>query len=140
MPVPVYKIRPPRIPSGGKYRFRSDSGMEYEVRFARKKHDMLAATIAFGVLNEEFEEEEYTATNKGEVFRVMRTVVKIVQMYLDEHPNLHTLEFSGEPRQSEDEKEPTTRLRLYARYVQRSFGDTWNAKVSGNKMIITKKR
>ncbi len=137
--APPYTIVPPRIPSGSVYFFTTDSGMEYEVRFARKESDLLSATIAFGVLNEEFEGEEYSATNKGEVFRVMATIVKIVETYVQEHPNIRVLEFSGEPSGKEKERTPNTRLRLYARYADRILNkEEWIVRTTGDKMIITR--
>lgn len=139
MPEP-YKIIPPRIPSGNTYLFTTESGMEYEVRFARKKHDLLSATVAFGVTNEEFEGEEYVATNKGELYRVMATVVEVVKMYLREHPHIRTLEFSGEPTEEEDERSPTTRLRLYERYLGKIFDENWEPTMENNRIVMKKKR
>ncbi len=139
MPEP-FKIIPPRIPSGNTYLFTTDSGMEYEVRFARKKHDLLSATVAFGVTNEEFEGEEYVATNKGELYRVMATVVEVVKMYLKEHPHIRTLEFSGEPTEDEDERSQTTRIRLYERYLGKIFDENWEPSMENNKIVMRKKR
>ena len=103
MPVlaPAYPIIPPAIVSGSVYLFTTESGLEYEVRFARKKNNLLHCSIAFGVLNEEYEGEEYIVVNKGEVFRVMATIVKVVQKYITEHPNLRSFEYSGEPTDKE---------------------------------------
>ncbi len=139
MPEP-YEIIPPRIPSGNTYLFTTDSGMEYEVRFARKKHDLLSATVAFGVTNEEFEGEEYVATNKGELYRVMATVVEVVKMYLKEHPHIRMLEFSGEPTEEEDDRSNTTRIRLYERYLGNIFDENWQASMENNRIVIRKKR
>ena len=139
MPDP-YRIIPPRIPSGNTYLFTTDSGMEYEVRFARKKHDLLSATVAFGVTNEEFEGEEYVATNKGELYRVMATVVEVVKMYLKEHPHIRTLEFSGEPTEEEDDRSNTTRIRLYQRYLGKIFDENWEPNMENNRIVMRKIR
>jgi hypothetical protein len=139
MPDP-YRIIPPRIPSGNTYLFTTDSGMEYEVRFARKKHDLLSATVAFGVTNEEFEGEEYVATNKGELYRVMATVVEVVKMYLKEHPHIRTLEFSGEPTEEEDDRSNTTRIRLYQRYLGKIFDENWEPTMENNRIVMRKIR
>ena len=112
--------------------------MEYEVRFARKKDNLLYTTIAFGVLNEEYEGEEYSLTNKGEAYRVMATIVEIFKHYLTQHPNVHTYEFVGEPRANEKAEFPTKRLNLYRRYLPQIFDQFWIIKVVGNKVIISK--
>jgi hypothetical protein len=139
MPVEIYKIQPPAIISGSVYLFTTDSGVEYEVRFARKKDNLLRATIAFGVLNEEYEGEEYVETNRGEVYRVMHTIVEIVKMYIKEHPNIRSFEFTGEPARGEEEESAHKRLFLYKRYVSTVFDDNWNWKMKGNRMIVFRK-
>ncbi len=68
-----YLIFPPAIKSGTIYSFCTDSGVDYEVRFGRKQNNILNATIVFGVTNEEYDGEEYSITNKGEVYKVMAT-------------------------------------------------------------------
>ena len=140
MPVlaPAYPIIPPAIISGSVYLFTTESGLEYEVRFARKKNNLLHCSIAFGVLNEEYEGEEYIVVNKGEVFRVMATIVKVVQRYITEHPNLRSFEYSGEPTDKELDNEPSKRMNLYDRYLPQIFSRKWQCKRKGNKMIITK--
>ncbi len=42
------------------------------------------AAKVFGVVNDEFEGEEYVATNKGEVYQVMNTIVEIEKIMLIE--------------------------------------------------------
>ncbi len=54
-----FPINFPLIKTGSVYTFISNSGIEYEVRFARKKNNLLHSSIAFGVINDEFEGEEY---------------------------------------------------------------------------------
>ena len=133
-----YKINYPSIPSGSVFLFETDSEIEYEVRFARKKDNLLYVSVAFGVLNEEFEGEEYAMTNKGEAFRVMTTIVEIFRYYKNIHPNVHTYEFVGEPRADEDAEFPTKRLKLYQRYLPQIFDKSWKIDVVGNKVIISK--
>ena len=131
-----YIITPPAISSGSVYLFTTDSGIEYEVRFARKKDNLLHATVAFGVLNEEFGGEEYSVTNRGEVYRVMATIVKIVKNYMTEHPNLRLVEFTGEPKENESADQATKRLHLYNRYLKFIFDDSWKFRQAGNRMIV----
>jgi hypothetical protein len=138
--IKIFEIRPPAIPSAGVYYFDTDLGINYEVRFGRKQHDSLSASIVFGVLNEEYEGEEYITTNKGDIFKVMNTIVKVVNMFKIEHPNIRSYEFVGEPRddESKDSSQPTKRIKLYHRYVTRIFDDHWSIKLLGNKISVTK--
>ncbi len=138
MALTPYEIIYPSIPSGNVFLFTTDSDLEYEVRFARKKDNLLYVSIAFGVLNEEFEGEEYAMTNRGEAFRVMTTIVVIFKHYKSLHPNINTYEFVGEPRADEDAEFPTKRLKLYQRYLPQIFDDSWKIEVKGNKVIISK--
>ncbi len=138
--VPTYDIVYPKIRSGNEYFFTTDSGVDYEVRFGRKQQDILSATIVFGVLNDEFDGEEYAVTNRGEVFRVMSTIVKVVNIYKEEHPNIHSYEFTGEPTSGEEENEPTIRLKMYIRYLSRIFDPSWHIHADGNKVVVSKRK
>lgn len=132
----------PAISSAGVYLFVTDSGINYEVRFGRKQDNILHASIVFGVTNDEFDGEEYPVTNKGELYRVMSTIVKIVKSYMLEHPKMMQYEFTGISR-DEDESKITTRLKLYNRYIPQILpkGEGWQYHLSGNKtIIITKER
>ena len=133
--IEPFKIIPPAIVSGSIYLFTTDSGLEYEVRFARKKDNLLHTTVAFGVLNDEFGGEEYSVTNRGEVYRVMATIVSIVRTYMAEHPNLRLVEFTGEPTENELADSTTKRLSLYNRYLKDIFDSNWKFRQVGNRVI-----
>lgn len=137
--LPLYNIIPPAISSGSVYLFETDSGISYEVRFARKKNNLLHATIAFGVLNDEYDGEEYVETNKGEVYRVMNTVSEIVKIYMQEHPNIRTYEFTGQPTANETDNNASKRINLYKRYLKNIFDHRWSYIPDGNHMVITRK-
>ena len=100
----------------------------------------LSATIVFGVLNEEFDGEEYVTTNKGDLYDVMNTIVQTVEMFKAEHPNIRSYEFVGEPREDESKEnsEPTKRIKLYHRFVTRIFDNTWEIALKGNKILVTR--
>ena len=138
----VYRFEPPFIPSAGVYFFTTDIGIRYELRFGRKQSDILSATIVFGVLNEEFEGEEYVLVNRGEIFSVMNTIESIFQDFFLKNPNIHTFEFSGEPlRPSTSTNLVTKRTRVYMRYARKIFSeDAWKIELKGNKVIIERKR
>src|SRR5687767_3220482 len=120
-PVPIYKIIPPAISSAGVYYFTTESGVQYEVRFGRRQDNILHATIVFGVINDEYEGEEYVVTNKGDLYRVMSTVVEVIKMFMKEHPKIMFYEFTGVAKEGEDENGDTVRINLYRRYLPRIF-------------------
>ena len=139
--IETYKINPPSIPSGSMYLFVTDSGVEYEVRFGRKQNNILAATIVFGVLNEEFDADdagEYVVVNRGEIYRVMATVSRVIQMYMEKHPRMMSYEFTGENRQHEGDGVTiaTARTKFFLRYVPEIFGPEWKAVLKGNTVTI----
>lgn len=137
--VPGYKITTPAISSAGIYFFTTDSGIIYEVRFGRRQDNILHATIVFGVINDEYEGEEYSLTNKGELYRVMTTIVQVVKIFMEEHPKIMTYEFTGLAREGEQDDKLTARINLYKRYLPRIFDKDWKIDYSrGNTIIVTK--
>jgi hypothetical protein len=133
-----YQITSPAIKSGTVYSFTTKSGVNYEVRFGRKQNNILNATIVFGVTNEEYDGEEYSVTNKGEVYKVMATIVEVVRMYKSEHPNINLFEYTGEQSETEKSKNKNVRLALYSRYITRVFDNTWKVENDSGKVIIRK--
>ena len=133
-----YEIIPPVIKSGTVYAFTTGSDVAYEVRFGRKQNNILNATIVFGVTNEEYDGEEYSITNKGEVYKVMATIVEIVRKYKEEHPNINLFEYTGEQSEKEKKKNRNVRLSLYSRYIRKVFNDKWRVESKENKVIIKK--
>lgn len=114
--------------------------MKYEVSFGRMQENIFHVTVAFGVINDEFEGEEYMMTNKGEVYSVMNTIVRVIMMYYEEHPYVKTFQFSGEPKEGEAEDQPTQRIKLYYRYALRVFDPKeWEIKLNKNEILINKK-
>ena len=137
--VEEYKIIAPAISTAGVYYFNTDSDINYEVRFGRRQDNILHATIVFGVTNDEFEGEEYTVTNKGELYRVMTTIVHVVKMFMAEHPKMVTYEFTGLAKDTEPEDKLTSRINLYKRYLPRIFDKEWKFDYSrGNTIIVTR--
>ena len=137
--VEEYKITAPAISTAGVYYFTTDGDINYEVRFGRRQDNILHATIVFGVTNDEFEGEEYTVTNKGELYRVMTTIVTVVKMFMSEHPKMITYEFTGLAKEDEPEDKLTSRINLYKRYLPRIFDKEWKFDYSrGNTIIVTR--
>ncbi len=134
--VDEYKITSPAISTAGVYFFTTDTGINYEVRFGRRQDNILHATIVFGVTNDEYEGEEYTVTNKGELYRVMTTIVHVVKIFMTEHPKMTTYEFTGLAKDDEPENKLTARINLYKRYLPRIFENDWKFDYSGGNTIV----
>ena len=137
--ITPYRIILPAIKSGTVYSFTTDSEVIYEVRCGRKQNNILNATIVFGVTNEEYDGEEYSITNRGEVYNVMATIVEVVRLYKAEHPNINLYEYTGEQSEKEKSKNKNVRLALYNRYISRVFDKSWEVQNLEGKVVIKKK-
>lgn len=134
----ILPIEFPNIPSAGVYYFNTKSGLRYEVRFGRLQDNILHANIVFGVINDEFEGEEYITTNRGEVYQVMNTIVEIVKNYMREHPKVNVYEFNAVDKEGETDTTQNSRMLLYKRFLPRIFEDNWKFKIEGNFALVTK--
>jgi len=144
----IFPIEYPPIKSAGVYYFNTSSGLRYEVRFGRRQDNILHSTIVFGVINEEFEGEEYVTTNRGEVYRVMNTIVMIVKDFMEQHQKVNIYEFHAIDRDDEEERpsqqeqknkiKGNSRLKLYKRYLPKIFEKGWNFNFDGNNAIVSK--
>lgn len=134
----ILPIEFPNIPSAGVYYFNTKSGLRYEVRFGRLQDNILHANIVFGVINDEFEGEEYITTNRGEVYQVMNTIVEIVKNYMREHPKVNVYEFNAVDKEGETDTTENSRMLLYKRFLPRIFEDNWKFKIEGNFALVTK--
>jgi hypothetical protein len=134
----ILNIEFPNIPSAGVYYFNTHSGLRYEVRFGRLQDNILHANIVFGVVNDEFEGEEYVTTNRGEVYQVMNTIVEIVKNYMKEHPKVNVYEFNAVGREGEDESAENARMVLYKRFLPKIFEQGWKFKIDGNFALVTR--
>jgi hypothetical protein len=133
----LYLIEAPEIQTGDTYYFTTDSGLKYQVRFGKKRDNYLGNIVNFSVLSEEFE-DEYSETNRGEVFRIIATVIEIVRLYHSFHLHSDTYEFTGEFKDEKDKQEASIRTRLYLRYAQLVLSPGWEPHLEGNKVIIKK--
>jgi hypothetical protein len=116
-----YEIILPAISTAGVYYFNTDNGVKYEVRFGRRQDNVLHSIIVFGVINDEFGGEEYIITNKGDLYRVMATITKVVSLFMAGHPKMMTYEFTGIAREGENETRVSQRISLYKRYLPLIF-------------------
>ena len=134
----IYNIKPPDIISGSTYYFETDSKLRYQVTFGKKKNNYLGNIINFSVLSDEFE-DEYSETNKGEVYRIIATMIEIVKIYHENHPYSNSYEFSGEFKEGE-RGETSIRTKLYQREALRIVDlKYWNIDLQGNKVVLMRK-
>ena len=135
----VYPIKKPNIESGGTYYFQTDSGLSYQVTFGKKKDNYLGNIVNFSVLSDEYE-DEYSETNRGEVYSIIRTMIEIIRIYHENHPYSNSYEFSGEFKDDRDADKTSIRSKLYFREAQRVIDQNyWNLSLEENKVILTRK-
>jgi hypothetical protein len=71
----------------------------------------------------------------------MATVVKIVKMFMVEHPKVISYEFTGYAKAGENENQDTIRINLYKRYLPKIFDTTqWKFDYRGNTIVVNKIR
>ena len=133
----IYPIEVPEIQTGDTYYFTTESGLKYQVRFGKKRDNYLGNIVNFSVLSDEFE-DEYSETNRGEVYRIIATVIEIVRIYHSFHIHSDTYEFTGEFKDSKDKQTASIRTRLYYRYAQKILNPEWKPYLEGNKVIVKK--
>jgi hypothetical protein len=133
----LYPIQAPEIQTGDTYYFTTESGLKYQVRFGKKRDNYLGNIVNFSVLSEEFE-DEYSETNRGEIYKVIATVIEIIRIFHNHHKHSDTYEFTGEFKDSKDNREASIRTRLYLKYAQMILDPVWKSFLEGNKVIIKK--
>jgi len=137
--VRSYPIEIPEIKSGSSYYFKTESGLRYQVLFAKKRDNYLENIINFSVLNEEFD-DEYSVTNRGEIYRVITTVIEIILIYHINHAYSISYEFSGEFKKGNEHRTTSIRTMLYYNKAQEILHPAWQIELTGNKVIIHRKR
>jgi len=130
-----YEIEIPEIQSGDTYYFTTESGLMYQVRFGKKRDNYLGNIINFSVLSDEFE-DEYSETNRGEIYRIIATVMEIIRIYHENHAHSDTYEFTGEFKDEHETQPASIRSRLYFRHAQRVLNSNWKPILEGNKVTI----
>lgn len=138
MPITPFPIQHPDFGENGTYRFSSAKGIQYEVMFGRRENNPLYVSVVFGVVNDEFDGEEYAETNQGEQYAVMATIVQIIRHYIEIKSHIKLLEFTGVSRDGESENANNIRIRFFSRYLPAIFPKNWNFEITSNKLIAQK--
>ncbi|MCF8378494.1 MAG: hypothetical protein K9H49_02890 [Bacteroidales bacterium] len=135
----VLKVKKPDIVSGSVYYFETASKLTYQVIFGKKKNNYLGNIVNFSVLSEDFE-DEYSETNRGEVYSIISTLIYIIQLYHEAHPYSNSYEFSGEYKDDEDTSSASIRTRLYIKTAYKFIDlNYWEIHPEGNKVLISRK-
>ena len=137
--VQPYPIQAPQIKSGSDYYFETASGLKYQVLFAKKKTSYLENIVNFSVLSEEFE-DEYSETNRGEIYRVIATVVEIIRLYHENHASSTSYEFSGEFKKGNESRGASIRTLLYYRKAKEIMNEAWEVEIIANRVIVHRKK
>jgi hypothetical protein len=135
----IYQIKRPDIESGSTYYFETSSGLTYQVTFGKKKNNYLSNILNFSVLSDEYE-DEYSETNRGEVYAIIRTMIEIVRIYHENHPYSSSYEFSGEFKDRRDNNPASIRTKLYFREALKVVElNYWDVTLVGNKVFLIRK-
>ena len=118
------------------YIFTTDSGLEYQVMTEfGSGEDRNTLLIEYGVEvitkqgNKSIDYE--LVTNRGELFRIMATVVDIVQEFMKKHPEIERIEFEGSKNKAGDQR----RNKLYMQYVKKHLKPK-SIEDDGNSIIV----
>jgi hypothetical protein len=137
--VPMYPIEKPGIPTGSAYYFNTVSNLRYEVLFAKKRDNYLCNIINFSVLNDEFD-DEYSETNRGELYRVIATVAEIIRIYHEYHNYSISYEFSGEFKEKNEKIQASKRSLLFYNKGLKILHPAWNIRLCNNKVVVFRKK
>ncbi len=135
----VYEIRRPEILSGETYYFETGSNLTYQVTFGKKKNNYLGNIVNFSVLSEDYE-DEYSETNRGEIYPIISTVIRIIGIYHTNHPYSNSYEFSGDFKKTKDSPPVSIRTRMYLRSAMKVVDlQFWEVTTVENKVLIKRK-
>jgi len=135
----ILLVKKPDIVSGSVYYFETKSSLNYQVTFGKKKNNYLGNIVNFSVLSDDFE-DEYSETNRGEVYSIISTLIHIVNLYHSAHPYSNSYEFSGEYKDGEDQSSASIRTRLYVKTIHKVVDmNYWDLLLEGNKVVLSRK-
>ena len=120
------------------YEFVTDLGTHYEVSFTieedfSKDEPWEFMEIEFGVVDKGGDTDNKIVTNKGELFRVMATIVDITKSILKERKNIKQLVFTGAKNRGEDDQR---RNKLYMAYIRKHVPNIKNIEDDGNEIRV----
>ena len=164
----MYNVMGPLFDAGGtrytKYKFKTKSGLRYDVVFYSTNKDVEVWFEAFG--NVDLEDEWFSGdqlpmhktTNRGELFKVMATTMGIIDHYLtakgagkpygidpEKTPlqihapgrNILRIEPTKKKKRGKDVKSDNRRLKLYMQYLKKQG---YKASASGDTIKVNIKK
>jgi hypothetical protein len=123
------------------YEFVTDLGTHYEVMFTieedfSKDEPWEFMDIEFGVDEKDGGGVSYNVeTNKGELFRVMATIVDITKEILKKRKNIKTLTFTGS-KTKKGSKDDQRRNNLYMAYIRKNIPNVKNIEDDGSEIRV----
>jgi hypothetical protein len=121
------------------YEFVTDLDTHYEVMFEieedySKDEPWEFMNIEYGVDEKDGGGIDYKVeTNKGELFRVMATIVDITKSILKERKNIKQLVFTGAKNRGEDDQR---RNKLYMAYIRKHVPNIKNIEDDGSEIRV----
>ena len=102
--------------------FKTDSGLTYKVNTEiddrRNLNHGIVLEIEYGIEDKTSKSSPVNyeiVTNRGELFRVMATVVDIVKAFMKKYPEVEYIEFEGSKNRDGDQR----RNKLYMAYIKK---------------------
>jgi hypothetical protein len=117
--------------------FTTDSGLEYQVITQLSGDNFYddgeTLSIEYGVKDgNKSRFFDYTlVTNRGELFRVMATIVDIIQEFMKKNPGIEYIEFEGSKNEDGDQR----RNKLYMQYIKKHLKPK-KVEDDGNKITV----
>ena len=99
------------------YIFTTDSGLEYQVMTELGSGDTLTVEYGVEVITKQGNKSiDYElVTNRGELFRIMATIVDIVKTFMKKNSGVEYIEFEGSKNKAGDQR----RNKLYMQYIKK---------------------
>ncbi len=130
----IYPIERPSIPSGEVYHFDTDSGFKYEIRFGKVADDFRCRIVNFNIINEDF--EEYSVVNRGEIFKVLKTVIEIIKIYNNQNTHAAKYRFSGEYKENDKHLKTSKRTAVFYNFAKKNLSPEWKISLSDNTIEV----
>ena len=103
----------------GTYMFTSESGNQYVVYLDAVSENRI--TVDFGIADETGD-VDYSETNRGELFKIMSTIITITKDYIKSHPDIEVISWSSVAKTGEKKIGDTQRDKIYKMMLMKQGG------------------
>lgn len=99
------------------YGFETDSGLNYrlDLDIQEGDEDKDSAIVSFGVMDDDYFVDYDVTTNKGELYRIMATVVDILKDFIKNNKDIKYLQFTAD----KGGLQKSQRSNLYLAYINK---------------------